>query len=110
MIFCCSSNQQIVTSERHEKALLGGTERLLGQLIKTNPDVVEKVVKVLQLYYHHDLISEDVVTKWGTKASRKYTDLASSKKVRKAAEPFLTWLAEASEEESDEDEDEEDDE
>jgi translation initiation factor 5 len=66
--------------------------------------MLEKVVKILQLYYHHDLISEEVVTKWGTKASKKYVDLAISKKVRKAAEPFITWLAEAEEEESDDDE------
>lgn len=61
----------------------------------------DKVVKVLQLYYLHDLISEDVVTKWGTRASKKYVDLATSKKVRKAAEPFLTWLAEADSEDED---------
>ena len=47
----------------------------------------DKVVKILQLYYHHDLISEEVATKWGSKASKKYVDLATSKKVRKAAEP-----------------------
>jgi translation initiation factor 5 len=98
------AQSQIVTSERHEKALLGGTERLLGQLLKDNPDVLDKVVRILQLYYHHDLISEEVATKWGTKASKKYTDLATSKKVRKAAEPFLTWLAEAEEEEDSDDE------
>lgn len=96
---------QFITSERHEKALLGGTERLIGNLAKENPDMYQQVVKVLQLYYHHDLITEDVVTKWGSKASKKYTDLSTSKKVRKAAEPFLTWLAEAeSEEESSEEE------
>lgn len=61
----------------------------------------EKVVKILQLYYHHDLISEEVATKWGSKASKKYVDLSTSKKVRKAAEPFIKWLQEA-EEESDE--------
>lgn len=63
----------------------------------------EKVVKILHLYYHHDLISEDVVTKWGTKASKKYVDIAISKKVRKAAEPFLRWLEEAESEEDDSD-------
>ncbi|KAF4458646.1 translation initiation factor 5 [Fusarium albosuccineum] len=94
--------KQIVTSERHEKALLGGTERLIGSLGAEHPEMFHAIVKVLQLYYHHDLISEDVVTKWGSKASKKYTDLATSKKVRKAAEPFLTWLAEADEESSDE--------
>ena len=63
----------------------------------------DKVVKILQLYYHHDLISEEVATKWGSKASKKYVDLATSKKVRKAAEPFITWLQEAEEESDDED-------
>lgn len=66
--------------------------------------MINSVVKILQLYYHHDLISEDVVTKWGTKASKKYTDISTSKKVRKAAEPFLTWLAEAESEEDSDDE------
>lgn len=90
----------MITSERHEKALLGGTERLIGELAKEHPEMYEKIVKILQLYYHHDLVSEEVVTKWGTKASRKYVDLSTSKKVRKAAEPFVTWLAEAEEESS----------
>ncbi|KAK3331958.1 domain found in IF2B/IF5-domain-containing protein [Cercophora scortea] len=98
--------KQVITSERHEKALLGGTERLIGQLGKEFPEMYEKVVKILQLYYHNDLVSEEVVTKWGSKASKKYVDLSTSKKVRKAAEPFLTWLAEA---ESEEDSDDEDD-
>jgi len=95
--------KQIVTSERHEKALLGGTERLIGLLAKESPDAYSKIVKVLQLYYHHDLISEEVVLKWGSKASKKYVDLSTSKKVRKAAEPFLTWLKEAEEDSDEED-------
>ncbi|KAM0247280.1 hypothetical protein ACHAP5_004141 [Fusarium lateritium] len=96
--------KQIVTSERHEKALLGGTERLVGTLATEYPEMYQSIVKILQLYYHHDLISEDVVTKWGSKASKKYTDISTSKKVRKAAEPFLTWLAEADSEESSDEE------
>jgi translation initiation factor 5 len=73
--------------------------------------MLSKIVKILQLYYHHDLISEEVVTEWGSKASKKYVDLSTSKKIRKAAEPFLTWLAEAEEEDSEgEEEEEEDDE
>ncbi|KAK1835110.1 putative eukaryotic translation initiation factor 5 protein [Podospora conica] len=94
----------IGSSDRHQKALLGGTERLVGSLLGEKPDMIEKVVKILQLYYHHDLVSEEVVTKWGSKASKKYVDLPTSKKVRKAAEPFLTWLAEAESEEDSDDE------
>ncbi|KAH7349857.1 eukaryotic translation initiation factor 5 [Plectosphaerella cucumerina] len=96
--------KQFVSSERHEKALLGGTERLIGTLGKEHPEIYDKIVKILQLYYNYDLLSEEVATKWGSKASKKYTDLATSKKVRKAAEPFITWLAEASEEEESDDE------
>lgn len=97
--------KKLVSSERHEKALLGGTERLLADLGKESYD---KIVKILQLYYHHDLCSEEVITKWGAKASKKYVEGPISKKIRKAAEPFLTWLAEAeSEEEDDEEEDDE---
>ncbi|KAL6875941.1 domain found in IF2B/IF5 domain-containing protein [Trichoderma longibrachiatum] len=95
--------KQFVTSEKHEKALLGGTERLIGSLGKENPEMFQQVVKVLQLYYHHDLVSEEVVIPWGSKASKKYVDVSTSRKVRKAAEPFINWLKEADEEESSED-------
>ncbi|GJN66711.1 eukaryotic translation initiation factor 5 [Purpureocillium lilacinum] len=96
--------KQIISSERHEKALLGGTERLIGGLAADNADMYQQIVKILQLYYHHDLVSEEVVTKWGSKASKKYVDLSTSRKIRKAAEPFLKWLEEADEEESSEEE------
>lgn len=95
---------QIINSERHEKALLGGTERLVGSLSEQNADFLPQIVKILQLYYHHDLISEEVVTKWGTHASKKYTDKNTSRKIRLAAKPFLDWLAEADSDESDEEE------
>lgn len=89
------------TSEKHEKDLLGGTERLIGTLSKDNPDIINQVAKILMLYYNEDLVSEEVVTKWGSRASKKYTDIATSKKVRKAAAPFLTWLAEAESDDED---------
>ena len=95
---------QLITSERHQRAFLGGTERFIG---KDNPELIKSVPNILMTYYNEDLITEEVVTKWGTKASKKYVDSATSKKVRKAAEPFLTWLAEASEEEDEEDEEDE---
>ncbi|KFY28433.1 hypothetical protein V491_00470 [Pseudogymnoascus sp. VKM F-3775] len=96
--------KKLITSERHEKALLGGTERFIGMRGKENPEVYALVSKILMLYYNDDLVSEEVVTKWGTRASKKYIDLPTSKKVRKSAETFLTWLAEA---ESEDDEDSE---
>lgn len=94
---------QMITSERHEKAFLGGTEYLIG---KEHPNLVPQVPKILLAYYQGDLVSEAVFKNWGSKASKKYVDLASSKKVRKAAEPFLAWLenAESDEGESEEEE------
>lgn len=54
------------------------------------------------LYYQHDLASEEVLLKWGTKASKKYVDLSTSRKIRKAAEPFMKWLEEAEDDDSEE--------
>ncbi|KAI1484309.1 domain found in IF2B/IF5-domain-containing protein [Daldinia eschscholtzii] len=95
--------KQIITSERHEKALLGGLERLLAAQGKEHPELLtsDKIVKILHQLYDKDLVSEDVIKKWGSKASKKYVDLATSKKIRRAAEPFIKWLDEA-EEDSDE--------
>lgn len=92
----------MVTSEKHEKALLGGVERFIGLRGKENPDIYNQTSKILMVLYNEEIISEEVITKWGTRASKKYIDLPTSKKVRKSAEQFLTWLAEA---ESDEDSD-----
>ena len=90
----------MVTGEKHEKALLGGVERFIGLRGKENPDIYNLTSKVLMVLYNEDILSEEVITKWGTRASKKYIDLPTSKKVRKSAETFLTWLAEA---ESDDD-------
>ena len=92
---------QLTTSERHERALLGGTERFIG---KDHPELIKSIPNILMQYYNADLISEEVVTKWGAKPSKKYVDGPTSKKVRAAAQPFLTWLADA---ESDDDEEDE---
>ncbi|KAI0392566.1 domain found in IF2B/IF5-domain-containing protein [Xylariaceae sp. FL0594] len=98
--------KQMVTSERHEKALLGGVERLLSRLGTEHPELLtsEKIVKILHQLYDKDVVSEEVVQKWGTKASKKYVDLATSKKIRRAAEPFLKWLEEAEEDGSSDEE------
>ncbi|KAI2639893.1 domain found in IF2B/IF5-domain-containing protein [Hypomontagnella submonticulosa] len=106
--------KQMITSERHEKALLGGIERLfasqnkdllaaMGPKDSPEPELTDKVVKILKQLYDEDLASEELIEKWGGKASKKYVDLATSKKIRKAAQPFITWLAEAEEASSDED-------
>jgi len=93
----------MVTSEKHEKSLLGGLERFIGMRGKDNPEIYTQTSKVLIEIYNADLISEEVLTKWGSRASKKYIDLPTSKKVRKSADAFLTWLASA---ESDDEESE----
>lgn len=96
--------KKLNTSEKHEKAMLGGLERVIG---KEYPDLIPGTSKILMVFYEHDLITEEVVEKWGAKPSKKYVDKDTSKKIRKAAEPFLTWLAEAeSDDDSEEDESE----
>ena len=92
--------KKMITSERHEKAFLGGTERFVGQ---EKPALIPQVSAILLKYYENDLVSEEVLKAWCKKASKKYVDIKTSKAVRKAAEKFLEWLetAESDEEESD---------
>jgi translation initiation factor 5 len=93
---------QMITSERHQKALLGGTERFVG---KDHPDkLIPQVPAILMAFYQADIITEEVVKAWGGKASKKYVDLSTSKKVRKAAEKFLEWLENAQSEDEDSEE------
>jgi eIF4-gamma/eIF5/eIF2-epsilon len=76
----------MVTSEKHQKALLGGIERLAGF---DYPELIPVIPKILMEFYQADVLEEDVVTSWGTHVSKKYVDKETSKKVRKASEPFL---------------------
>ena len=96
--------EQMITSEKHEKALLGGTERFVG---KEHPELVPQVSKILLAYYQEDLVSEAMLKSWGSKASKRYVDIPTSKKVRKSAEPFLEWLENAESDDEEEDENEE---
>lgn len=77
---------QMVTSEKHQKALLGGIERHVGLV---HPDLIPAIPKVLMALYQIDVLDEEVITQWGTHVSKKYVDKDTSKKVRKASEPFL---------------------
>ncbi|KII85210.1 hypothetical protein PLICRDRAFT_145990 [Plicaturopsis crispa FD-325 SS-3] len=92
---------KMVTSEKHQKALLGGVERLVGI---AHPELVPAVPKILMALYQVGVLDEEVVTQWGTHVSKKYVDKDISKRVRKASEPFLKWLEEADDDDDDEDE------
>lgn len=76
----------MTTSEKHQKALLGGIERFVGI---EYPDLIPAVPKILMEFYQMDILDEEIVKQWGTHVSKKYVDKDISKKVRKASEPFL---------------------
>ncbi|KAG6919189.1 hypothetical protein DXG01_008487 [Tephrocybe rancida] len=90
---------KMVTTEKHQKALLGGLERFVGII---HQDLVPVVPKILMALYQIDILDEELVTQWGTHVSKKYVDRETSKRVRKASEPFLKWLEEADDDEDDE--------
>lgn len=86
-------------NEDFEKAFLGGLERFLGL---EKPELIPIVPKILVKLYDKELVSEEMILSWGSKVSKKYVPKDVSKKVRKAAKPFITWLKEADEESDDE--------
>ncbi|CAO3614817.1 unnamed protein product [Cunninghamella echinulata] len=92
--------QKFVTEEKHQKAVLGGLERLVG--LDHKDALLKKVPAILMKIYDADIIEDDVFIKWGEKPSKRYVDKEISKEVKKAAKPFLEWIENASEEESDE--------
>ncbi|KAK7688178.1 hypothetical protein QCA50_008548 [Cerrena zonata] len=90
---------KMVTSEKHQKSLLGGLERVIGL---THPTLISLVPKILMAFYQIDVLEEEIIQQWGTHVSKKYVDRETSKKVRKASEPFLKWLEEADDSEEEE--------
>ncbi|KAF2844861.1 eukaryotic translation initiation factor-like protein 5 [Plenodomus tracheiphilus IPT5] len=90
--------KKMITSEKHEKAFLGGTERFIGN---DKPELIPQISAILFKYYENDLITEEVLKVWCAKASKKYVDLKVSKNVRKSAEKFKEWLENADSDEED---------
>lgn len=87
----------MMTSERHQKAFLGGTERFIGL---SHPELMASVSAILLAYYQEDVVDEDVLKTWGQKSSKKYVDGPTSKKIHKAATQFLEWLENAESDDS----------
>lgn len=75
-----------MTSEKHQKSLLGGLERFVGV---DHPNLVPVVPKILMAFYQIDVLEEEVIVQWGTHVSKKYVDREVSKRVRKSADPFI---------------------
>ncbi|KAJ3194174.1 hypothetical protein HK101_003338 [Irineochytrium annulatum] len=94
--------QKFIKSDKCQKGLLGGIERLLSMDYRAS--LMPKTPMILKLFYDADLIEEEMFTAWGEKASKKYVDRKTSKEIREKAAPFLTWLKEADEDEDEDDE------
>lgn len=90
--------QKLITSEKHEKAFLGGIERFVGN---DKPELIPQVSAICIQIYNNDLVSEEVFKPWCQKASKKYVDLKVSKSVRKSAEKFYEWLCQEDSDEED---------
>ncbi|KAJ5988642.1 hypothetical protein N7481_003852 [Penicillium waksmanii] len=95
--------KKLITSERHEKSFLGGTERFVGQ---DRPALLTQIPAILLGYFQNDLVSEETLKTWGAKTSKKYVDISTSKKIHKAAQPFIEWLENAESDEESEEESE----
>ncbi|AGO14193.1 AaceriAER400Cp [[Ashbya] aceris (nom. inval.)] len=92
--------QKLFVSDEFEKQFLGGIERFLGL---DHPDLIPTLPKILLQLYNQDIVSEEQIIDFGRKCSKKFVPKEVSKKVRRAAKPFITWLenAESDEEDSD---------
>lgn len=94
--------KKIFINADFEKNFLGGIERFLGLEHK---ELIPQLPKILVQLYNNDIISEEQIVKFGTKSSKRFVPRDVSKKVRRAAKPFITWLQSAeSESESEDDE------
>ncbi|CCK71009.1 translation initiation factor eIF5 KNAG_0F03470 [Huiozyma naganishii CBS 8797] len=90
---------KLFVSPEYERNFLGGIERFLGLEHK---ELIPQLPKILIQCYNNDIVSEKEIMKFGTKSSKKFVPKEVSKKVRRAAKPFITWLETAESEDEDE--------
>ena len=81
--------KKLFTSEEFENQFLGGIERFLGLEHKS---LIPVLPKILVQLYNEDIISEEVIVRFGSKCSKKFVPKDVSKKVRRAAKPFICLL------------------
>ncbi|KAJ3191239.1 hypothetical protein HK101_007950 [Irineochytrium annulatum] len=89
--------RRFITSEKCQRGLLGGIERLLS--MQHRAALMRKTPIVLKLFYDAHLIEAKVFLAWGGKESRKYVDRKINREIREKAAPFLTTLRETGEDE-----------
>ncbi|KAJ2061024.1 eukaryotic translation initiation factor 5 [Coemansia sp. S146] len=91
------------TSDKHQRAVIGGFERLIEE---RQDALLAKTPAIFKALFDEEIVEEEAFLEWGKKPSKKYVDKDVAKKIHKAAEPFIQWLAEA-EEATDSEDDEE---
>jgi translation initiation factor 5 len=83
-------------NDKCQKGLIGGIERLVAI---THPELLGGVSLIFKDLYFNDLVEEEVFLAWSEKVSKRYVEKKYAKMIREKAEPFVTWLKEAEEEE-----------
>ncbi|KAK0385763.1 hypothetical protein NLU13_6940 [Sarocladium strictum] len=86
-----------------EMAIIVGTERLFGGIRKVNKEFCKLSGKVLQLYYLHEVVSEEVIWQWAKEGPNDNSK--TSRQFHDGAKKFLELLKEAESEGSDDDDD-----
>ena len=92
--------RDFVKSEKDQKGLIGGLERLIG--LSHPKELLTKTPLILKAFYDADILEEDTILSWAEKVSKKFVDRKIARKIHEKAEPFVKWLQDA-EEESEED-------
>lgn len=94
---------KLITTEKAQKGVLGGIERLTGL---AHPELQKKLNSIVKLFYDHDILDEGVIIIWAENPSKKYVDLEVARKLRKVLAPFIEWLQNAEEDDDDDEDDE----
>ncbi|KAI8321526.1 eukaryotic translation initiation factor 5 [Martensiomyces pterosporus] len=92
--------QSFGDSDKHQRAIIGGFERLIADNLEA---LLPKTPMIFKALFDEDIVEEEAFLEWGKKPSKKYVEKDVAKRIHKSAEPFLQWLEEADEEESDSD-------